>query len=146
LKKKEKLMNKLTVDTKGWEKRTVKINLRLIMWILVFTVVFVVADKAELYNWFAYEWMTITAIVVTVGSGIAVIVAYIRYLKEVDDLQRKIIVDASALSLGVGILGGCVYSLLVTTGYIIEEEVSDLILLMCATYVGATIFGQVRYR
>ena len=139
-------MNKLTVDTKGWEKRSVMINIRLSLWTLAFAVVFVVADKAELYNWFTSEWMTISAIVITTGFGIAVLIAYMRYLKEIDELQRRIIVDALALGLGVGILGGCVYSLLVTTGYIVEEEVSDLILLMCIAHAGAILFGQVRYR
>lgn len=139
-------MNKLTVDTKSWEKRSVMINIRLSLWTLAFAVVFVVADKAELYNWFTSEWMTISAIVITTGFGIAVLIAYMSYLREIDELQRRIIVDALALALGVGILGGCVYSLLVTTGYIMEEEVSDLILLMCIAHAGAILFGQVRYR
>ena len=108
--------------------------------------VFVLADKAELYDWFSSELMTVTAILVTTGLGLAVLIAYMRFLKQLDEMQRKIIVDALALALGVGIIGGCIYSLLVTTGYVAEEEVSDLILLMCITHAVAIIVGQVRYR
>ena len=46
------------------------------------------------------------AIALNVAVGIALIVIHARYLRQVDELQRKILVDGMALALGVGLVGG----------------------------------------
>ena len=74
------------------------------------------------------------------------IFGYIRFLKALDDLQKKIQFDALAISLGVSLVGSFTYSLLVTSGYIKDVEISDIIVLMMVTYSVAILVGMVKYR
>ena len=85
-------------------------------------------------------------IVINAGIGLGMIVTFMRYLREVDELQRKIQLDALALSMGVGLVGSFTYSLLVTVQFATDNEVSDIIMLMTLTYMVGVIVGQVRYR
>ena len=74
------------------------------------------------------------------------VVAFMRFLQGLDELQRKIQLDALALSVGIGLVGSFSYSLMVTAKFIIDAEISDIILLTTLTYVVGVIAGQVRYR
>ena len=125
---------------------TAKDNIRLICWAFAWTGTMVLADKAELYEWHSSALISILAIVINAGIGIGMIVTYMRYLKELDELQRKIQLDSLALSMGVGLVGSFSYSLLVTAKLITDAEISDIILLMILTYVVGIIVGQIRYR
>ena len=61
-------------------------------------------------------------------------------------MQRKIQLDALALSVGVGLVSSFSYSLLETAQLISDAEISDITLIIILTYVAGTIVGQVRYR
>ena len=106
----------------------------------------VLADKAELYEWHSSASISILAIGINAVIGLGLIVTFMRYLKELDELQRKIQLEALAIAMGVGFVGGFSYSLLVTAKFISDAEISDIILLMTLTYVVGIIVGQVRYR
>jgi hypothetical protein len=70
-----------------------------------------------------------------------------QYLLGLDELQRKIQLDAMALTLGVGIVVGVSYELLEDIKLIaFEPEISHLILLMCLTYCIGIILGNRRYQ
>ena len=72
--------------------------------------------------------------------------AFMRLLKGMDDLQRKIQLDALSMSLGISLVGCAAYSLLVTWGYIVDEEVTDIFMLMCVAYSISVLIGVWRYR
>ena len=139
-------MEKLKKDLYDWTARTNKNTIRLIVWVFAWTLTMVLADKAELYEWYSSELISILAIVINAVTGIGMIVVFIQFLKELDELQRKIQLDSLALSMGIGLVGSFSYSLLVTAKFISDAEISDIILLMMLTYVVAIIVGQVRYR
>jgi len=69
-----------------------------------------------------------------------------QLLKNQDELQRSIQLNALALSVGVGLVGSFTYTLLVTVGFVAAEELTNIILLMVGTYMVGVIIGQVRYR
>ena len=70
-----------------------------------------------------------------------------QYLLGLDELQRKIQLDAMALTLGVGMVVGVSYELLEDIKLItFEPEISHLILLMCLTYCIGIILGNRRYQ
>ena len=137
-------MKKLKTDLNEWTAK--KNHRRILYWIVAWTVTMVLADKAELYEWHSSALISILAIVINAGIGIGMIVTYIRFLKELDELQRKIQLDSLALSMGVTLVGSFTYSLLVTAKFITDAEISDIILLMGLTYMVGIIVGQVRYR
>ena len=137
-------MKKLKTDSTDWT--TKKNHRRILYWIFAWTVTMVLADKAELYEWHSSALVSILAIVINAGIGVGMIVTYMRFLTELDELQRKIQLDSLALSLGVALVGSFSYSLLVTAKFITDAEISDIILLMGITYMVGLIVGQVRYR
>ncbi|MCH8219506.1 MAG: hypothetical protein IH892_22350 [Planctomycetes bacterium] len=139
-------MKKLAIESGDFTARFVKNNIRLLGWVFAWVATMVFADKAELYQWYSSDFISIVAIVINAGIGIGMIVTYVRFLKESDELQRKIQLDALALAMGIGLVGSFTYSLLVTAKFIIDAEISDIILLMVLTYIVGIIVGQVRYR
>ena len=137
-------MKKLKTDLNEWTAK--KNHRRILYWIFAWTVTMVLADKAELYEWHSSALVSILAIVINAGIGIGMIVTYMRFLTELDELQRKIQLDSLALSLGVALVGSFSYSLLVTAKFISDAEISHIILLMGLTYMVGIIVGQIRYR
>ncbi len=92
----------------------------------------------------AASWV---ALAVNVGIGIGWIVAHVRYLRRLDELQRKINLDALAIALGSGIVGGLSYSVAHSIGLV---AFNDVILVFCvivsAVYISAIAIGNLRYR
>ena len=138
-------MSKSAGGSDGFATRNAKSSVRLMVWTILWVGTMVLADKAELYQWYSSQ-VTIIAIIINAAIGIGTIVTFIRFLGDQDELQRKIQLDALALAMGVGLVGSFTYSLLATAKFIMEEEVSDIIILTTVTYMVGIIVGQVRYR
>ena len=141
-----RLMDKQAVTASGYAARTARHGIKIVLWAIAWSGTLVLADKAELYGWFTADWMTILAVIINAGTGIGVIVSYMQLLKNQDELQRSIQLNALALSVGVGLVGSFTYTLLVTVGFVAAEELTNIILLMVGTYMVGVIIGQVRYR
>ena len=88
---------------------------------------------------------TLIAVNLIVGSGW--IVAHARYLRGVDDLQRKIMLDAIAVALGAGLVGGFAYAAANGIDLItFDANVAFLSTLMAVVYLVAMVVGSLRYR
>ncbi|MBT8063103.1 MAG: hypothetical protein HKO64_12255 [Xanthomonadales bacterium] len=133
-------------NTSAYDRRSIRDNLVLVAWIFVWMASLVVSDKAALYGWWDAPWITIVSIGLNAGLGLLVVHRYRRLLQGMDDLQRKIQLEALAIALGISLVGACSYMLLVTWGYIIDEEISDLFVLMCVSYAAASMYGVWKYR
>ena len=87
------------------------------------------------------------AIALNVAVGIGLIVIHARYLRRVDELQRKILVDGMALALGAGLIGGFAYGAANAGGLIeFDLNVAYLSTLMAVVYAIGTVIGTIRYR
>ena len=87
------------------------------------------------------------AVAVNLVVGVGWIVAHARYLRGVDDLQRKILMDAIAVALGAGLVGGFAFSAASTAGLIaFQSDIAFLSVLMAVVYMIATAAGFLRYR
>lgn len=87
------------------------------------------------------------AVAVNLAVGAGWIVAHARYLRGVDDLQRKILMDAIAVALGAGLVGGFAYSAANTAGLIaFDSDNAFISVLMAVVYMVATAAGTLRYR
>lgn len=73
------------------------------------------------------------------------ILGYRRFLREADELQRKIQLDALAISLGVALVGTATYKLTEGAGVVADADISNIILLISVTYSAAVLLGQWRY-
>lgn len=139
-------MMKTILKSDHYDGRSIRDNLTLVGWIFAWMATYTLADKAALYGWWSNHWITFAAFTLNLLMGIGLITIFMRMLRRMDDLQRKIQLDAMAMALGVSMVGCISYSLLVTWGYIIDEEVSDIFMLMCVSYSASVLIGAVRYR
>jgi hypothetical protein len=79
--------------------------------------------------------------------GIGWIASHARYLRKVDDLQRKVLLEGLALALGVGMVGGLAYAAASKLGLVeLDFGLAVFPLLSGVTYVVATVIGNLRYR
>jgi hypothetical protein len=129
-----------------YDSRAARENIKLVVWVFVWTAAFVISDKAKKFGWWSEEWIAIASIVVTGALGLWMIHCYRRLLSSMDDLQRKIQLDGLSMALGISLVGTVLYSLLVTWGYIVDEEVTDIMLLMCVSYSASVVYGTLKYR
>lgn len=92
--------------------------------------------------WWEQAALSIAAVVLNVGLGVAVVLANMRLLACVDELERKVSMDAMAITLGVGFVVGFGYSLLTSAGLVtFVAEPHHLLVLMALVLVGASFFG-----
>lgn len=90
---------------------------------------------------------TWAAVGANLGFGIGWIVAYARYLRGIDELQRKIVQDALAVTLGVGWVGGFAYVVADAADLIsYDAGVGLFAALLGVVYLLAVIIGHLKYR
>lgn len=77
-------------------------------------VTMVLVNKAELYGWHSSTTVSVAGIAVNALIGGGLIVVFMRFLRELDELNRKIQMDTLALVLRLVLVGGVNYSLLET--------------------------------
>mgnify|MGYP001204756597 FL=1 len=141
-------MNKeIITDTCDTTAQTKKNTLRLFFW----TVAWVLATAGVAFGsknlWNFNTWLTIIAVLIHIGLGLGMIRVFKQYLLGLDELQRKIQLDAMALSLGIGLVLGCSYEMLEDIKLIpFEPEIPHLLILMSLTYVVGTVLGHRRYQ
>lgn len=87
------------------------------------------------------------AVIANAFVGIGVIVVHARYLRRIDDLQRKILLDAMAIALGVGLLAAFTYAVANAAELItFDANIAVFAALMGVTYGIVSVVGTLRYR
>jgi len=87
------------------------------------------------------------AIGLNVAIGIVWIVVHARYLRGVDELQRKIMLDAIGIALGASLVGGFALAAASQSGLIGSEvNLGYLSAVPAVVYLVAIAVGTLRYR
>ena len=134
-------------ETSAWATNTARNTVRLRYWTLTWVLTMALANFGPPFLWRYEPWLTAGAIFVNLMIGFAMINANKRYLQGSDELQKKIQLEAMALSLGVGLVVGLSYSNLDVTSLItFDAEISHLVILMVLTYAAGIYAGHRRYR
>jgi len=134
------------VETNTAIRRDLKNTGRLALWTFLWVVTLALAmfGPDTLWNSTVMSWVALSVNLVVGGGWI---IAHAAFLRGVDDLQRKIMLDAIALALGVGLVGGCAYATASTVGLIsLEANIGYLSILMALVYIVAVAVGNLRYR
>jgi hypothetical protein len=79
-------------------------------------------------------------------AGVAWIVAFARFVRSLDDLQRKIMLDALAVALGAGWVGGFAYIAARSAELIAPVDIAVFPALIGVVFAVAFLAGKVRYR
>jgi uncharacterized membrane protein YcfT len=90
---------------------------------------------------------SITALMTHLALGVTMIMVNVKHLANLDELQRKITMDAMGITLGVGLIAGIAYEQLEDIKLIsFEPEINHLIMLMAITYIISILIGNKKYQ
>lgn len=117
------------------------------IWTLLWLATLALARFGPIALWDYQPVVSWIAIAVNVLVGAGWIVAHARYLRRVDDLQRKILMDAMAVALGVGLVGGFAYAVADGADLLsFDGNFAFISALMGVVYAVASVVGTLRYR
>jgi len=119
-------------------------QLRVALWSLVWAFSFLAITLVIKKNWLPYG-VTIVGVFGTSILGIVTILAHRRFLRETDELQRKIEVEALALAFGVGLVGGLTYWLLAVRGGVPAKDFIYVFAAMIITHPIGVLMGRRKY-
>lgn len=126
---------------------TKKTTINLAYWTGAWVISMALVAFGPKFLWDENPTLTILATLINLGFGIGLIFANKRHLNSLDELQRKIQLEAMAIALGVAVIFGLAYSNLDVTNLIsYDAEISHLVILIGLTYLAGTIIGNLRYR
>ncbi len=90
--------------------------------------------------------LTIIAIVLNVAIGAGMILMNRKFIKLLDELQRKIQLEAMGIALGVAVVIGLAYDMLADQDILgFKAEISHLVILISCTYLLAIFIGNRKY-
>ena len=99
------------------------------------------------FLWDFNSSISILAVLVNTIIGLGMIQMHRKYANGLDEMQRKIFMEAKAFALGIGVVGGLSYSMLDAANVIsFHAEIGHLVMLIGVAYVIAYIVGSIRYK
>ncbi|PCJ48657.1 MAG: hypothetical protein COA74_08080 [Gammaproteobacteria bacterium] len=132
---------------KGLVARDIKNAIIVNFWILAWAVTLGAVSYLSDYQWYTASWWASSAgLLVHLSVGIGMILAFKRFVKEADDLERKIQLDALAISVGLTVVTFSSYSILEMSAVVPELTAAYLIVVMSMGYALGLIIGRIRFR
>lgn len=120
---------------------------RLAVWTVTWTLSTALATFGSLFLWEGHQVLTALSIALNIGIGIGMVMANRRLLEGSDELEKKIQMEAMALTLGLTLIVGIAYNIMDTTNIIPwDSEISFLVVFMALFYITAIAFNTRRYR
>ena len=90
---------------------------------------------------------TLLAVGLNVSVGVGLILAHKKYLADLDELQRKVYLNALAITVGVALIVAIPYSVMDAYNVIpFQADIGHLMMLMCLTFLASFLYGTWRYR
>jgi hypothetical protein len=125
-----------------------KSNIRpLALWTLAWVISTALLRFGAEYIWDYQPAYSIIALMTHLALGLTMIMVNVKHLANLDELQRKITLDAMGITLGVGLIAGIAYEQLEDIKLIsFEPEISHLIMLMAFTYILSILIGNRKYQ
>lgn len=87
------------------------------------------------------------AVAVNLAVGVGWIVAFGRFLRTIDELERKILLDALVVALGVGWVVGFAYVVADSAGLMkVDVNVAAFPVILGVAFLISVVVGKIRYR
>lgn len=119
---------------------------QLAAWTWSWVATLAIATFGPKYIWDDHTMLTVLAVSVNFANGILMIVANRNLFNNFDELERKIHLEALALTLGLAVVVGLTYSLLDITNLIsYDAEISNLVFFIGITYLVFVTINTRRY-
>jgi hypothetical protein len=133
----------------GGHRDAIMTTARLAIWTLAWLATLAVARFGPELLWDGQQQPVASwaAVIANLAVGIGWIVAFTRFLRGLDELQRKIMQDALAVTLGVGWVVGFAYVVADNAGLVADRvDIAALPALMGVVFVIAFVVGNIRFR
>lgn len=119
---------------------------QLAAWTWSWVATLAIATFGPRYIWDDHTMLTVLAVSVNFANGILMIIANRNLFNNFDELERKIHLEALALTLGLAVVVGLTYSLLDLTNLITyDAEISNLVFFIGITYLVFVTINTRRY-
>ncbi len=140
-------MNTPITPPGNWTDRLKKNTIRLGYWTAAWVLTLAIAAFGPNLIWDYATLPSILALLVNLAAGVGWILANKLNLRDLDDLQQKIQLEATALSLSVAVVAGLSYELLEDIHLIsFQPEISHLVVLISLAYAIGLFTGNRRYQ
>jgi hypothetical protein len=134
-------------DTTSAYRASNRASAQLVLWTCAWVATLAAARFGPEHLWDGRVLVSWLAVGLNVVAGVAWLVAFVRFLRAVDDLWRTIIQDALAAALGVGLVAAFAYVVAEAAGLVaVELTVASFALLLGGVYLVAVAGGRLRYR
>lgn len=121
-------------------------TIKLALWTWSWVATLAIATFGPKFIWDDYQSLTVLAISFNLANGIMMIIANRRYFNIMDELQRKIHIEALAITLGLTVIAGLSFSLLDQTNLIaFDAEIGFLVGFIGITYMVDLLINRSRY-
>jgi hypothetical protein len=99
------------------------------------------------FLWNKASVFTLLAVGLNFCVGVGLILAHKKYLASLDELQRKVYLDALGITVGAVLIVAIPYSVLDRYHIVhLKNGVSGLVILMSVTFLASFFYGTWRYR
>lgn len=120
---------------------------QLAIWTLLWTITMMVASFGPKFLWENNFVLSLIAILINLGVGIAMILANRTLINGGDELEKKIQLESMGLTLGLAVVVGLSYSLLDTSNLIpYDAEISTLVIFIGLTYLISILVNSKKYQ
>lgn len=134
-------------NTKSRVALTKKNTVNLAVWTFAWVASMALSSFGPIYIWKENTTLSVLAILLTFLVGLGMIYANVKHLNGLDELQRKIQLEAMGFALGLAVVAGLAYSSLEHAHIITyNAEISHLVILIGITYFAGVLIGTSRYR
>lgn len=97
--------------------------------------------------WGENNLINLSVILLNIGVGIGMINANIKHLNTLDEMMKKVQLEAMGISLGAAVVGGIAYSMLDATNVIpFDAEIGFLVMLIGISYMISLAINLRRYK
>jgi hypothetical protein len=121
-------------------------TIKLALWTWSWVATLAIATFGPKFIWDDHQLLTVLAISVNLANGVMMIVANRNCFYNMDELQRKIHIEALAITLGLAVIVGLSFSLLDQTNLIgFNAEIGFLVGFIGVTYMIALMINRHRY-
>ena len=136
----------MNANASSWAETKRRKTFELFYWTLAWLLTYALATFGPKLLWQS-EALSVLAIVLNAVIGVGVILANARHLRNVDELERKITVEAMSVTLGVGFVAGFSYTLLDEAGLMaFAAKPHHLLTLMALVLMAAVLIGVWRHK
>ena len=140
-------MNQLKPLENGYQSRMRTSTKRLCRWHGLWAAATLLMAFGPGFVWHRAVGLTLLAVGLDVVTGVGMILATKKYVMELDELQRRIFLNALGIALGVGLIVGVPWTVMDAYRVIhFHANFGLLVVLQGLTFLATLLYGTWRYR